>query len=291
MSHVQIEPGGRAAALQGVRRIGCVSFLNARPLIEGLEEIAESSGVRLQFDVPSQLLGRLESGAVDVALCPVIDYYRSSVALEIVPVGQIGCHGSTMTVKLVSRVPIDRIDEVHADTDSHTSVALLQMVLHDRCGYRPLVKPYDARHQPLAAASTTPQSVLLIGDKVVRDAPSREVFPYQIDLGQAWYELTGLPFVFAIWMAREGTDLGDLPEMLDACRLENVQRIDQIVRRHAANHQWPIDLARHYLGNLLKFGVGPSQLEAIEHFARRAFELDLIPAPTPLRLRGAKLLR
>ena len=283
MSQLRAKAGGRAAATQAVRRIGCVSFLNARPLIEGLEEKAESSGMALRFDVPSRLLGLLESGEVDVALCPVIDYYRSARALEIVPVGQIGSCGPTLTVKLASRVPIDRIDQVHADTDSHTSVALLQVVLHDRYGRRPQIRPFDARQQSLASAGL--QSVLLIGDKVVGAAPGWEAFTHQVDLGQAWHELTGLPFVFAIWLARQGADLGDLPEILDAQRLENAQRIDQIVERHAGNHHWPADLARHYLSDLLKYDVGPSQLEAIEHFARRSHELGLIPAPRPLRLR------
>lgn len=268
--------------------VGCVSFLNARPLIEGLADAAPDQPLQLRLDVPSALLADLEAGQVDIALCPVIDYYRSRRDLTIVPVGAIGSAGPTLTVKLASRVPIDRIDTVHADTDSHTSVALLQVVLHARHGRRPHLVAYNAREQTVGHRLVEPpESVLLIGDKVVTPGAGPARYPHELDLGEAWHDLTGLPFVFAAWMARSGARLGPLPAMLAESRARGLAAIDRIVRRDAPPLGWPADLARHYLGSLLRYDIGPPELRAIEHFARLAHALGLIDAPRPLRCRPA----
>lgn len=273
--------GDRGAPVRGQRRVGCVSFLNAKPLIEGFRESVPPD-VQLEFDVPSALLDGLETGRTDIALCPVIDFYRSHEPLEIVPVGGIGCHRSTLTVKLCSRTPIDQIRCIHADTDSHTSVALVQIVLHEAYGIRPQIASYDANDDN----NDRPDTVLLIGDKVVHAAPPTLQYQYQLDLGEVWAAQTGLPFVFAVWMARQGADLGPIPRMLEARRVDNALRIDQIVTDHAEAHGWPQDLARQYLGQLLHYEIGPAQLEAIDIFAAKAHKLGLIGAPRPLCVRG-----
>jgi len=89
-----------------MKRLATASYLNARPLVEGLEQDCEIELIRR---VPSRLLESLESGEADLALCPVIDFQRSTAELEIVPVGAIGCDGPALTVKLFSRKPIDEL--------------------------------------------------------------------------------------------------------------------------------------------------------------------------------------
>ena len=270
-------------------RLGCVSYLNARPLIEGLEDAvdpADGASIQVKYNVPSRLLADLEAGLLDIALCPVIDFYSARVPLEIVPVGGIGCHGSTLTVRLCSRVPIKRISTVYADTDSHTSVILLQVVLAERFGLRPRMIAYDAReHTAGHRLAKDPESLLLIGDKVVNAPVDDTTYVHQIDLGQAWHDLTGLPFVFALWMARRGALLGQVPAILDQLRIRNSHRIDWIIQRHAQTHGWPTDLARHYLAQLLDFQLGSLQLEAINTFAKKAHRLGLIEHDQPLVVR------
>lgn len=256
--------------------VGCVSFLNARPLIEGLDGRED---VEVRYDVPSRLIEDLERGEVDVALCPVIDYQRSKVDLELVPVGGIGCDGPTLTVRLFSRVPIESITRILTDTDSHTSVILLRVILADRYGITPQIAPLPIE----STWRETAEAVLLIGDKVVARAPDDESYPHQLDLGEAWKQLTGLPFVFAIWMARRDASLGALPQLLGQAQRANAFRIDEIVMRHAAALGWPADLAAHYLGDLLRYAVGPRELEAIELFWRRAEALGLIPQLRPMQ--------
>lgn len=265
-----------------VRRIGCVGYLNAKPLIEGLEGLADPV---VKLDVPSALLADLETGVVDIALCPVIDYYRSTRPLVTVPVGCIASDGPTQTVRLFSRVPIGSITRVHADIDSHTSVALLRVLFDALHGKSPEFVPFDALHD-VTQGKRTPEheAMLLIGDKVVTNAPSAKTYAYQMDLGEAWKGLTGLPFVFAIWMARRGVDLGELPQTLDRQRQLNAHNTDAIADRHAASHGWAIDNARNYLGRVLGYAVGPAHLQAIELFAEKASHLGLIETTKPLEL-------
>ena len=272
------QAAARTRSPRQVRRIGCVSYLNARPLIDGLDGRTDPV---VNFDVPSRLLEELASGETDIALCPVIDYYRSPVPLDVVPVGGISSVGATLTVRLYSRVPIDQIGRIHVDRDSHTSVALLRVLMDQLHGRRPGLVEYDAQRD----AATPPEAMLLIGDKVIAAAPDADAYGHQLDLGEAWSTWTGLPFVFAIWMAPLGSDLGDLPAVLAARRERNATRLDAIADRYAAEHHWPGELARRYLSRIMRYAIGPAELEALSRFAAAAHALGLIDQLTPLRLR------
>src|SRR5437588_8871065 len=114
-------------------RIGSVSYLNARPLIYGLQE---ADDLDLHLEVPSRLLAGLRDGRFDIALLPVIDYQRLG-NLCLVPSGGIGCDGSTLTVRIFSKKPIEWIQTLACDTDSRTSVALARVLLAERYGRQP----------------------------------------------------------------------------------------------------------------------------------------------------------
>lgn len=247
--------------------IGSVSYLNARPLIDGLHDQAD---VKLSLDVPARLIDGLRDGRYDVALLPVIDYQRMS-GLRMIPSGGIGCDGETLTVRVFSHVPPAEVTALACDPDSHTSVALARIVFDRLYGRRPAFIP-------LAEASNRPgEARLLIGDKVVCEEPAG--FVHQIDLGGAWKSLTGLPFVFAVWVAREGVPLGDLPQRLVAARQRGLANLPEIIRKYAVPRGWPPGLALQYLSVYLKYEIGPRQVEAIERFHGLAGELGLIDAP------------
>src|SRR3954471_18906127 len=109
-------------------RVGSVSFLNAKPLIYGLDGATD---LELSLEVPSRLLEGLRRGELDVALLPVIDYQRMP-GLCVVPSGGIGCDGETLTVRVFSRRPVAEIRRLACDTDSHTSVALARVIFAER---------------------------------------------------------------------------------------------------------------------------------------------------------------
>jgi len=250
----------------------------------------DQSNVVVKLAVPSGLRHMLETNEVDIALCPVIDYHRCCVPLDIVPVGGIGCLGQSLTVRLYSHVPFGLMTRIHIDSDSHTSVALLQIILSQRYGTSPQLIPYNAPRQEETQRrleSLSPESMLLIGDKVITDHEAQQQYAHQLDLGQAWFELTGLPFVFAVWMARRDGTLGELPNILRNARTTNASRIEQIVNHHGSNHGWPLDLAKQYLGHIMQYEIEKPQLQAIERFGAMAFDLGLIDPIRSLRTRIA----
>lgn len=276
MTDAHADASRRARPRTDRLRLGCVSYLNSKPLIHGLAEMP-GPATTLRLDVPARLLADLESSAVDLALCPVVDYFRSEHELTMVPVGGIACEGPTLTVRLFSRRPIEQLTRIHTDTDSHTSVCLLRVLMHDLYALTPEVIDYPVRdaYDP----ANPPEAMLLIGDKVVTDSPPVTVYPYQLDLGSAWNDLTGRPFVFAIWLKQRHTDLGDLPQRLAALRDRNLGRVAALAEHYAPLHGWPLDLAEQYLGSTLRYRLGQRELDAIRHFAGRAHALGLLPSP------------
>ncbi|MBY0312981.1 MAG: menaquinone biosynthesis protein [Phycisphaerales bacterium] len=275
-------------------RIGCVQYLNTLPLIEGLRTWKDCA---LSTAVPSKLFGMLTSGEVDVALASVIDAASLAATASggtgggtgvppvcLLPVGMIGCDGPTLTVRLFSRTPIESLERVSVDRDSHTSVALLHVLMHRKYHRRITTVEFEA-HEHVG----WPDAVLLIGDKVVTDAPpggdGPRGYPYQLDLGAAWKELTGLPFVYAVWMCRAGEESSRAVTaaaiMLDRARRRNVMRMDWLVAKRAAEKNWPADLAAQYLGDYLRFAIDEPEVEAVGKFLRWANELGLCPLPSP----------
>lgn len=273
-------------------RIGCVSYLNTVPMIEGLERARAATLIPAP---PARLVDLLTANRPDraeVALLSIIDAQRSPEPVALIPCGMIGCDGPTLTVRLYSAVPIERITRVHADAESHTGLALLRVLLAERWGIRPEVVEFDARERMArdaggegAEAAAWPEAMLLIGDKVVTDSPPAVRYPHQLDLGEAWKALTGLPFVYAAWAClerdAESPRVRAAATLLDRQRRHNATRLDWIITRRGPQRGWPIDLAQRYLHDLLRYEVGPREREAVERF------FDLAHAHGVLRERRA----
>jgi len=261
-------------------RLGCVSFLNTLPLIEGLGKLSDA---RLTLTAPARLIDLLLQREVDMGLLSIIDYQRSPEPLVMVPAGMIGCDGPTLTVRLFSSVPVEKLTRVHADIDSHTSVALLRVILAERFGITPEIVDFDVdAHR--ASGAAWPEAMLVIGDKVVTDAPPAVRFPHQLDLGQEWKALTGLPFVYATWMCRveEVEKVRPMAAMLDRQRRHNATRMDWIVHSRANVRGWPEDLAGHYLKDLLRFEVTDGHRDAVERFFALAERHGVIAGRRPV---------
>jgi predicted solute-binding protein len=275
-------------------RIGIVKFLNTVPLVEGLDKIPQLSLVPAP---PSRLSDMLVANSVDVALVSIIDAALATAPLAMLSCGMIGCDGPTLTVRVFSSVPFEQITTLHADTDSHTSIALARIVLSRAFDRRVKIEPFDSSGDRPAPGSRGdwPEAVLLIGDKVITSGPPLHQFPHQLDLGDAWKKLTGLPFVYALWMCR-ASDLGT-PASLDAIRLaeslldrqlrHNVTRLDRIIQDRAPEFRWPPDLARQYLGELLRYRVGETEKEAVTKFFEEAVACDILTPEQAARVRWA----
>ena len=248
-------------------RLGVVSYLNARPLIEGLNC---EPGISLIHEVPARLPELLDGGQVDVALVPVIDVVRPHRSWKIISDACIGCDGETLTVRVFSRVPPDEIHRLHVDGDSHTSVALASVIWQEMFGRRLLVAPLDTATDLEAC-----EAVLLIGDKVVSN--NLTDFDIETDLGGAWKSLTGLPFVFAVWAAKEGYAEGRLPTLLSAARDAGVANARRIAADAGPGLGWPVELARRYLTHRLRFTLTPAHRKGMDLFFSMVRQQALVP--------------
>lgn len=257
-------------------RLGVVSFLNSRPLIERLEG---DRRIELRFDVPARLPALLEAGEVDAALVPVVDILRSRGRHQIISDACIGCDGETMTVRVFSQTPPDRLRRLWVDADSHTSVALASVLWRKLYGRSLELRPLEGGSQAGGAES---EGVLLIGDKVVD--PARGQFAYEVDLGGAWRQCTGLPFVFAAWAVLAeggkqgaGEGGGELGEILSGARDRGVAAAGEIAERWGPKLGWPAGLARRYLTRCLKFSLDRRAIAGADLFARYCAEVGLVP--------------
>ena len=251
--------------------VGVVSFFNARPLIYGLEK---DHRLVLQHQVPARLPEGIDRGEFDTALVPSIDYQRPQSHWCILPAGVIASPGDVLTVRVFSQVPFEKITCLACDTDSHTSVVLAQIIWHMRFAQRLQIRP-------LVGATDTETAVLLIGDKVIPELPR---WRFQLDLGQAWTELTNLPFVYAFWAAPVGKNIDPLPAILQqACR-QGLKNIESVVEQYASQHGFPNELGLTYFTRNLSYHLGPREKAALEKFYSIAHELGLTKCRRPLRI-------
>src|SRR5262245_37270610 len=159
-------------------RIGAVNYLNTKPLIHELEALAPDA--ELVLEVPSRLADQLAAGALDVALIPVIEYFRAG-SYTVVSDLAIASRGPVLSVTLFSRVPWTAVRSVALDEGSRTSAALTQILLRKRYGVRPELRPLPLDQ---AAEDVDADAVLLIGDRAMRACLPG--FTYAYDLGQEW---------------------------------------------------------------------------------------------------------
>jgi chorismate dehydratase len=248
-------------------RIGAVEYLNTKPLVYNLAKIAPLA--EIVFDVPSRLADRLKIGELDVALIPSIEFFDDP-EYRIVSDACIACRGPVMSVKLFSRVPADRIATLALDEGSRTSAALVQILLKERHGLTPSIDPLPLR---ATLNDTSADAVLLIGDRAIHSPPGR--FAEVWDLGDEWRRWTGLPFVFAMWVARNGTDLQGIEVALSDARDAGVAHLAEIAEHEAADKGLTVPQCLTYLRDNLHFYFGTHERAGLARFHQLATELNL----------------
>lgn len=259
-------------------RIGAVSYLNSKPLIEGLRELVPSA--ELSLDYPSRLADDLASGVLDIALIPSVEFFGHP-DYEIVSDACVAARGPVMSVKLYTRVPWGEIGTLALDEGSRTSAALCKVMLSERYGVH-------AATQPLPMTASTEDSradaVLLIGDRAMHSPAER--FHDVWDLGEEWYRWTGLPFVFAMWVARKSVEIDGVELALSSARDRGLTQLNEIAQREAGPLGLRIETAWTYLKDNLHFYLGSAERRGLQLFAELASNLDLISNDHSLQFRN-----
>jgi chorismate dehydratase len=248
-------------------KIGAVSYLNTKPLVAGLEKA--DAHFDLIYDLPSRLADQLALGTLQAALIPSVAANRPEYT--IVSDACIGCRGPVWSVKLLGRVEPQDIKSLALDEGSRTSCVLTQILLARRFGIRPECRILGIQE---AWRDFETDAVLIIGDRAMNVYEGPYVFSW--DLGQSWFEMTGLPFVFAVWAARASNDLDQLNSLLSASRDIGLKNIDDIAQRYASDYDLTLADCRTYLKNRLNFRLGPDEKTALRLFYHYAAELNLL---------------
>jgi len=181
-------------------RIGAVSYLNTKPFIYGLENSPIKDEIELILDYPSNLVELLKKGEIDIGLVPV-GALPSLGEYHIVSDYCIGTDGEVASVAVFSEVPMEEIEEVYLDYQSRTSVLLCKLLFEKH--WKKQVKFIPAEDESYIEKIKGKTAGLIIGDRALMH---RAKFPYIYDLGLGWKQMTGLPFVFAVWVSLRKLD-------------------------------------------------------------------------------------
>jgi chorismate dehydratase len=248
-------------------RVGAVNYLNTKPLIEDLEAIAPQ--IELTLDLPSRLADQLAAGQLDVALIPVIEYFRSG-QYSIIPGISIASRGPVLSVTVFSKRPWHEIRHLALDIGSRSSAALTQILLRKRYGVSPEICPLPLNGQP---EELDLDAVLLIGDRAMRACLPGFDFAY--DLGQEWTDWTGLPFVYAVWAVRSGVELGDTLEAFYESKRRGLRRVGAIAARESGRLALDAGFCRRYLSHIIHFDLGPREQAGMSLYYEWACEFGL----------------
>jgi len=258
-------------------RLGAVGYLNARPLVYGLER---SPQFEIRFDVPSRCAELLHQGAIDVGLIPSIEYLRRPAGVEpyaIVPDVAITSNGPVASVAIFTARSLADVRSIALDTSSRSSVALVRVLCARVFGIRPAL---EHRRPDLDEMLSQCDAALIIGDNALtQNGASLE----KIDLGEAWTSATGLPFVYAFWAGRVGCLASGQVAALQRARDRGIQRLDEIARGYfpdAPEHQ---AIGARYLRDNIKYSLGEPERAGLELFYRYAIEIDVVDGADELR--------
>jgi chorismate dehydratase len=232
-------------------RIGCVKYINARPLVDGWQGPVE-------FDHPSALCRRLAAAELDVALVSSFEFLRNPI-YSIVDQVAIASDGPVYSV-FVAHERDHEWTEVEIDPASRTAAALLRCLLREQKKTPDECAPAADNLSPLDPG----RSRLLIGDQAIRFRQKFATRYDYLDLGQAWRDLTGFPFVFALWLVRpEVAEARETADRLRALRDHNLAHLDELISEPG---EFSAEFRSFYYRDCLRFDFAEKEKAGLEGF-------------------------
>jgi chorismate dehydratase len=248
--------------------LGAVDYLNARPLVFGLELHQEFS---LRFDPPSKCAALLHEGSIDVGMIPGIEYLRGGPYCA-VPDVAIVSEGPVASVALFTTRPVQEIRTIAADTSSRTSNGLLRVLCYETFGVEAEFIPMAPRPVEMLRRC---DAALVIGDAAL-------FFDYEaagaakIDLGEQWTGLTGLPFIWAFWAGRPGALNSDrVGQLIEASRA-GVAESDAIAAAYCGPER--AAQGQRYLRENIRYGWGSRETAGLNMYYELAAKHGVVDA-------------
>ncbi len=252
--------------LSGKKKLGAVSFLNTKPLIYGLENNLFPHNFDLIKAIPSSLAVQLNAGKLDVALIPSIAYARNTPTLRIVPECGIIAHGAVNSIRLYFNKDLKNIRTVALDISSMTSVVLTKIILAERYEIKP---EFIAAEPDIRKMLASADAALVIGDAALFRTESAGV--NYLDLAEEWRDMTGLPFVFAVWAGREGALTLDDTQAIISSKNLGLDNIDAVCRAAASEYNADFGLVKSYLTDNIQFNLGEEEIAGMRQYFELAY--------------------
>lgn len=268
-------------------RIGEINYLNCTPIFAMLRERFADPAYRFIPGVPAELNHLLRGGEIDICPSSSIEYARHPESYLILPGISIAAIGAVKSVLLLSPLPLEALDgaEIALTGESATSVALLKILLTCRYSFTNRFRLATVEEQQPASAAGP---LLLIGDSALR-AAGEGGYRYVYDLGKLWFDYTGLPFVFALWLVRrsaverEPAACRRLAERLITARQLAVANFAAIATAYVQN-DWT---NREFLINYwqtISYSLDEKHLEGLKLYYRLAVQCGILEHEPPLCL-------
>ena len=272
-------------------RVGRIPYINCYPVYGAIDRGIVRLDAELVDGVPTRLNAGMAAGALDVSVVSAVEYARAAPRYHLLPGLAISCDGPVRSVMLFSHVPAERLDgaQVLVSRSSMTSVALLELLFEHVWHARPVLVPGDAEPEQLAELGReSHEARLVIGDAALllearrtsaSGDPRVPVYARAYDLGAEWLRWTGLPFVFAVWVAQRTVPLDDALDVhaaLSASRDWGLAHLDVLAEQAAARTGVPLERCRTYLSGL-DYRLSPRHLEGLTEFFRRLEAAGRVP--------------
>lgn len=271
-------------------RIGRIPYINCYPVYGAIDRGLICLDAELVDGVPTALNAKMAAGDLDVSVVSAVEYARDSRRYLLLPDMAISCDGPVRSVMLFSRRPAAELAarKVLVSRSSMTSVALLELLFENVWHARPQFLPTDAEISDLARFSTEEHDArLVIGDAaLLLETRSRNDnagdYPFAYDLGKVWKDWTGLPFVFAVWVARRDIPVEAALEAhasLIKSRDWGISNVPELARQASAATGVPVAACEDYLDGL-DYGLSYPHLAGLTEFYRRLVERGRVPNGT-----------
>lgn len=266
--------------------LGKISYINASPVYYGLDNGLLPDWLTMVSDVPSALNRQIMTGEIEISPISAAFYAMNHDTLLLLPDLSISCHGNVLSVICASNYELDDLNQktVMFSQESASAASFLKMIFSQRKVYP------DFRVGPVGDIRKIPEgvdAVMVIGDSALTQ-PWQEHYAHCFDLGGIWYEMTGLPFVFAVWVVRESfarrhpEQVEKVLALLHASKKQGYAHIDEVIVAGTQKLNLSYSTIKKYY-DLLICDLDPLKVRAMELFFESLHEQKILDAPAKVR--------
>jgi chorismate dehydratase len=266
--------------------LGKISYINASPVYYGLDNGLLPDWLTMVPDVPSALNHQIITDQIEISPISAAFYAMNHEKLLLLPDLSISCHGNVLSVLCASNYALDDLDQktVMFSQESASAASFLKMIFSQRQVYP------DFKVGPVGDINQIPSgvdAVMVIGDTALTQ-PWQERYVHCFDLGGIWYEMTGLPFVFAVWVVRESfakrypEQVGQVLDLLHASKKQGYAHIEDVIFAGTQKLKLSHSLIKRYY-DLLICDLDPLKIKAMKIFFESLYEQDILDTPAKVR--------